>query len=88
LLIVWTCRLLFDAGVLEPASIPDIPLPNDTPEDARIIYQGFRYLLGCRWLYEQVASPLSHRFGVDWCQTSQQAISRGINPTTSFDLAL
>ena len=78
-LLVWTVRLLVDAGVLAPARIPSLPpLPPDAPSAAQAVYDGFRLLLQCRWHYKEDPAPFSWRFGAVWCGVSQQACGRGL----------
>jgi hypothetical protein len=49
-LVTWTLRMLIDAGVLAPSSAPrPQPLPPDVPAYARKVYEGFCFLLQCKW---------------------------------------
>ncbi len=77
----WKLRMLVEMGVLPLARVPMPPLPLTAPESLRAVYEGFRYLLACRWtIMPNAPTPFTWRFGADWCgvapQTAQQGIQR------------
>jgi hypothetical protein len=75
----WQARLLIDAGVLSPAET-DLPrLRSDAPDAARWVYDGFRLLLGCKWLDDVgVSTTFSRRFAAAWCGISVHEAQEGI----------
>jgi hypothetical protein len=79
-LLRWQARLLIEAGVLSSAE-PDLPrLPADASDAARQVYEGFRLLLGCKWLDEVgVPTTFSRRFAAAWCGVSVHDAQEGIS---------
>lgn len=65
---VWILRLAVEAGVIEPAKVEAPEAPADLSPVARQVYDGFIYLLQCKWLYEPAAATaFSWRFAQGWC---------------------
>jgi len=65
---VWVLRLAIEAGVLEPAKVEAPEPPDDLSPVARKVYEGFLYLLRCKWTYEPAApTTFSWRFAAGWC---------------------
>jgi hypothetical protein len=64
----WQLRLLVEAGILERYPVPARGLPLATPRAARTVYEGFLFLLGCKWWHTPQAPALfSWRFAAAWC---------------------
>lgn len=75
----WQLRLLVDAGVLSAAAVPVVELPPEVSDTARRVYQGFRLLLGCKWLHTpQTPTVFSWRFAAAWCQASERLIGEAM----------
>ena len=54
-LAVWQTRLLIEAGLIAPAPVTLLPLPDGESETVHKVYEGFRRLLGCKYLRESNA---------------------------------
>ncbi len=64
----WQLRLLVEAGVLQPYPVPACPLPSNVRPAIRQVYEGFLFLLGCKWRHTPHApTPFSWRFAAAWC---------------------
>lgn len=65
---IWWLRALDESGIIERPERIGPQLPDDYPENAKKILEGFRYLLELRAIHdnEQKASPYSYRFIMDW----------------------
>lgn len=72
-LAVWQLRLLVDMGFVAPAYVPMPDLPAfATPAMVRV-YDGFKLLLGCKWLHTPgEPTPFSWRFASVWCRVSER----------------
>ena len=78
-LAVWGIRLLVEARVLPLAPVPEVQLPGDAPWSAQMVCEGFRFLLGCKWIHTPGdPSPFSWRFASVWCGVSQKQAGKGI----------
>lgn len=66
---LWWIRCLVDHGYIDYPRILARPLPEEAPEAAKELYNGFVMLLGIRKLYnaDQTATPFSWRFAAGWC---------------------
>lgn len=75
----WKLRMLVEMGVLPPATVPMPPLPQNASESLRCVYEGFRYLLACRWtMTPNAPAPFTWRFGANWCGVAPQTAQQGI----------
>jgi hypothetical protein len=64
----WQLRLLVEAGLLAPYPVPARGLPPAAPPAARAVYEGFRFLLACKWWHTpQAPAPFAWRFAAAWC---------------------
>jgi hypothetical protein len=64
----WGIRLAIEVGALQPAAITLKPLPSFATGTARKVYEGFKLLLGCKWLcYPAEPTMFSWRFAAAWC---------------------
>lgn len=64
----WQLRLLVETGLLEPYPVSSRALPADVQPAVRKVYDGFVFLLGCKWRHTpQVPTPFSWRFAAAWC---------------------
>lgn len=75
----WYLRLFHEAGVLEPILV-DLPrLPANTRDSVVKVAEGFRLLLGLRWLREPATSaPFTRSFAAAWCQLGERAAGEAI----------
>ena len=65
---IWWLRALHEIGAVNPPVLKGYELPQEAPESARKLYQGFIYLMELRQLYEpQDSAPLSWTFAAAWC---------------------
>lgn len=72
-LAVWTQRLLVETGLLRPADVPMRELPKGVTPCVRKVYEGFRLLLGCKWLYRPgEPTTFAWRFASAWCGVSER----------------
>ena len=73
--ITWKLRLEVEAGKRAPAEIKAAPLLDDVSSTTKIVYDGFVYLLACRWLHTPAeAAPFVPEFAAAWCGvTARQA---------------
>jgi hypothetical protein len=64
----WQLRLLVEAHILEPYPVPSRPLPLGVRPAVRKVYDGFLFLLACKWWHTPEApTPFSWRFAAAWC---------------------
>jgi len=78
-LAVWKLRLLVDTGFVAPASVPMPDLPATMTPAMRRVYEGFKLLLGCKWLHSPgEATPFSWRFASVWCGVSERHAGEAI----------
>ena len=69
----WHLRLIVEAGFATPACVELSPLPNGASNAVRRVYDGFKLLLGCKWLYDYGApTAFSWRFAAAWCGLSER----------------
>ena len=78
-LAVWQMRMLIDTGFLTPARVDMPALPRDTKKSVRRVYEGFRLLLGCKWLHTHgEPTAFTWRFAAAWCGVSERMAGVGI----------
>ena len=67
--IVWWLRCLDDLGYIKRPAMHAHKLPDDALISVKKLYDGLKYLLELRTLYnpEQVGAPFSWRFAQSWC---------------------
>lgn len=69
----WAIRLLVDAGIARPAAVCLPALPSSYRGVIRKIYDGFKLLLGCKWLHTAGApTAFTWRFAAAWCGVSER----------------
>lgn len=72
-LATWHIRLLVETGQVEPAEVLMPPLPKNAKPVVRRVYEGFKLLLQCKWIYEPGApTAFSWRFAAAWCGVPQR----------------
>ena len=72
---IWAGDLRVRAGLLVPAAVPDFV--GGGPEHLRPVWQGFRRLLGVRWLHRPgEPTPFTRRFAMAWCGVSEWEFRR------------
>jgi hypothetical protein len=73
--VTWKLRLDVESGRRHPYEVGANPLPDDVQPIVRTSYEGFVYLLGCRWLHTpSVPAPWTHPFAARWTGiTTRQA---------------
>lgn len=75
----WLLRLMVETGFAVPAEVEMPPLPVDCSSYLRKVYDGFKLLLGCRWLHTPGApAPLAWRFAAAWCGVSKPTAGKAI----------
>lgn len=72
--LVWSLRLLRDAGVLGGVCLDAPPLPSGTKPSIEKVYEGFQELLSLRFLVERAASAYSWTFIQSWTGLSKRAV--------------
>jgi hypothetical protein len=74
LLLLWRIRLLVEAGVLEPAPVPELPpCPVDVTRAQQKVYDGFRLPMACKGRVKEWAgepSVFAKEFVAAWCGVS------------------
>jgi len=76
----WQLRLLVEAGILEPYPVQARPLPSDMRPAIRTVYEGFLFLLGCKWWHTPEApTPFSWRFAAAWCGLAERHVGEAMH---------
>jgi hypothetical protein len=65
-LVTWTLRMLVDAGIVAPALVQAPKLPQEAPTYVQPVYDGFCFLLACKWRLKEWKTPYTWRFALDW----------------------
>ena len=74
-LATWKLVLLAEAGILPAQVVGDSP-PSTASREARAVYDGLCFVLGCRWNYTYGDPlPFSRRFGTAACRMSARDFS-------------
>ncbi len=77
--LVWSLRLLRDAGVIASVPIAAPKIDPAAPESARTAYAAFIDLLGLKWLIDARApSPFTWRFVMAWTGMTMRAVQQGM----------
>jgi hypothetical protein len=67
-LTVWWLRALIASGFLEPADVPEKPLPPGVRPSVATLYDGFILNLQCKWLTKPgTPTPYTREFAKAWC---------------------
>jgi hypothetical protein len=75
----WQLRLLVEAGILAPYPVSACPLPSDVRPAIRQVYEGFLFLLGCKWWYTpEVPTPFAWRFAAAWCGVEERHVGEAM----------
>jgi hypothetical protein len=75
----WYLRLFYEAGVLLPMRVELPPLPAGIVPSFRKVAEGFRLLLGLRWLREPgTPAPFTRRFVAAWSEVGERAAGEAI----------
>ena len=73
--LVWSLRLLRDAGVIESVKLEAPRLPEKVSEAVRIVYEGFQDLLSLKFLVDaRDPSPYTWRFAQSWVGLPRRAV--------------
>ena len=77
---VWWLRCLAELGLIEPPAMAAPRLPEEAPEEAQAVYEGFQLLLSLRAHYDpgQTSAPFSYRFADRWCGISWRQVEAGM----------
>jgi hypothetical protein len=77
--LVWSLRLLRDAGVIEAVKVEAARLPETVSEAVRTVYEGFRDLLSLKFLVDaNDPSPYTWRFAQAWVGLSRRAVEKAM----------
>jgi bifunctional DNA primase/polymerase-like protein len=77
--LVWSLRLLRDAGVIEAVKLEAARLPENASEAVRRVYEGFRDLLSLKFLVDaNNPSPYTWRFAQAWVGLSRRAVEKAM----------
>jgi hypothetical protein len=72
-------RLLVEARIIEPYPVPARPLPPDVRPAVRKVYEGFLFLLACKWWHTpQAPTPFSWRFAAAWCGVGERHVGEAM----------
>jgi len=72
--LVWSLRLLRDAGVIEGVKVDAPSLPGGVKSSVRRVYEGFWDLLSLKFLVEQEPSPYAWEFAASWTGVGKRAV--------------
>jgi hypothetical protein len=76
----WQLRLLVEAGILEPYPVPARALPLEVRPAVRKVYEGFLFLLGCKWWHTpQAPTTFSWRLAAAWCGLGQRHVGEAMH---------
>src|SRR5215472_13812461 len=76
----WQLRLLVEAGLLTPYPVSARPLPAAVRPAVRQVYDGFVFLLGCKWWHTpQAPAPFSRRFAAAWCGVVERHVGEAMH---------
>jgi len=77
----WWLRCLAELGLIEPPAMAAPRLPEEAPEEAQAVYEGFQLLLSLRAHYDahQISAPFSYRFADRWCGVSWRQVEAGMS---------
>jgi len=76
----WQLRLLVEAQILEPYPVPARPLPPGVRPAVRKVYEGFLFLLACKWWHTpDVPTPFSWRFAAAWCGLGERHVGEAMH---------
>src|SRR5918993_3614732 len=77
--LVWSLRLLRDAGVIEAVKLEAARLPEKVSNAIRTVYEGFRDLLSLKFLVDaNDPSPYTWRFAQTWVGLSRRAVEKAM----------
>ena len=77
--LVWSLRLLRDAGVIEAVKLEAARLPENVSDAIRTVYEGFRDLLSLKFLVDaNDPSPYTWRFAQAWVGLSRRAVEKAM----------
>src|SRR5688572_25917010 len=77
--LVWSLRLLRDAGVIEAVKLEAARLPEKVSDSVRMVYEGFRDLLSLKFLVDaNDPSPYTWRFAQAWVGLSRRAVEKAM----------
>jgi len=76
-LLVWSLRLLAEAGVIEPPVVHAPPL-TDTGMTTHKVYQGFQELLALRQVTGDRNAPFSWSFARAWCGLTERETRKAV----------
>jgi hypothetical protein len=77
---IWWLRALDEMGEINLPGLVRRELPQEAKQAARVVYDGFCYLLRLRQLYEpSQAAPFNRTFAAKWCNTDTDTIRRGMS---------
>jgi hypothetical protein len=75
----WMIRLLVDAGLIDPAPVPMLPLPPNALTTVRKVYKGICLLFACKWLHTPgEPTALAREFSAGWCKVAEGTAAKGI----------
>jgi hypothetical protein len=82
----WYSRLFHEAGWLRPEQVDLPPVPG-RPESLRRVADGFRLLLGLRWLRDPgLPTPFTWRFAAAWCGVSETTAGQATGELLALDV--
>ena len=76
--LVWSLRLLRDAGVIGGVNIDAPRLPEGVKPEIRKVYEGFQDLLSLKFLVEEEASPYTWGFIQTWVGLSKRKVESAL----------
>jgi hypothetical protein len=75
----WQLRLLVEAGILEPYPVSGRSLLPEVRPAVRTVYEGFLFLLGCKWWHmPQAPTTFSWRFAAAWCGLAERHVGEAM----------
>lgn len=76
---VWALRLLVETGYIQPVFVDAPQLPASVRPTVRKMYDGFVFLLSCKWLHSYgEPTPFTWKFATAWCNVSRKKVAEGL----------
>jgi len=76
----WQIRMLVECGFIQQAKVPKVKLPDGLAQSTIKLYEGFLFLLGCKWLHSpNQPTVFAKSFACAWSETSNNLFKDSLN---------
>jgi hypothetical protein len=77
--VTWKLRLAVERGLLTPATVNTVALPEGVSETLETVWRGFVHLCSVRWAMEPgVPAPFGRVFAASWCGVTERQAKEAI----------